>query len=82
MDWEKGINSQRGYHKLHQCKDKLGEVGDELELAYKEIERLKQAFRKYGEHNFNCECHVKRYERDYEPGLCTCGFEQVLEERK
>lgn len=54
-----------------------------LDLREKEIERLKDALRKYGKHikvasGRQCDIHVKRTPLYASGGICNCGFEQAL----
>ena len=35
------VNKQRAFQHFHQCKNKLNDVGDELDIVYKENERLR-----------------------------------------
>ena len=35
------IDKQRALQHFHQCKNKLNDVGDELDIVYKENERLR-----------------------------------------
>ncbi len=36
------VNKQRAFQHFHQCKNKLNDVGDELDIVYKENERLEK----------------------------------------
>ena len=37
-----GVDRQRAFQHFWQCKNKLDGIGDELDIAYKEIEQLKK----------------------------------------
>ncbi len=34
------VDKQRAFQHFHQCRNKLDDIGDELDIIYKEIERL------------------------------------------
>ena len=41
------VDKQRAFQHFHQCKNKLDDIGDELDFVYKEIERLKETLEFY-----------------------------------
>ena len=36
------VDKQRAFQHFHQCRNKLDDIGDELGIVYKEIERLRK----------------------------------------
>ena len=60
------IDKQRALQHFHQCKNKLNDVGDELDIVYKENERLRKALDDIDEEAVNT------YENSETPELNDC----------
>lgn len=66
-----------------QCKTPINELRSSVvECQYKEIERLRKAYREYGNHKMSCECIKPGFPMVDGTINCTCGFNQAFEDSK